>query len=103
MPGVAGLATVSREAFPDPSAFEKSHAYYDPKSDPSKPTWYCVEVKFEEKISLATLHELKALAQQTGNPLSGMVLFKPGRLSVQPVTKVEYDYIVEFAKNKPTE
>lgn len=104
VPGVAGLASVSREAFPDPSAFDKDHAYYDVKSKPEKPTWYCVEVRFEEKFPvIATLHELKALAQTPGNPLSNMVLFKPGRLSVQPVTKAEYEYIVQFAKGKATD
>ncbi|KAI9014206.1 PUA-like domain-containing protein [Hyaloraphidium curvatum] len=96
--GVAGLAEVSKEAFPDPSATDESHAYYDPKSDPSKPKWYCVEVKFVRKFPrVLNLKEMKALAEKPGSPIAEMALFKPGRLSVQPVTVQEYEYIVELA------
>lgn len=104
VPGVAGLARVSKEAFPDPSAFDKTHAYYDPKSDQTKPTWYCVEVTFVKKFNdLVTLKEMKELHSKPGNPLAEMTLFKPGRLSVQPVKEEEYNYIVALgeAKQKP--
>ena len=36
--GVAGIARVSRAAYPDPYAFEEGHRYYDPKSVAESPT-----------------------------------------------------------------
>jgi predicted RNA-binding protein with PUA-like domain len=93
VPGVAGLAEVSKEAFPDPSAFDKSHAYYDPKSSEDDPKWFCVEVKSVKKFAdLVTLKEMKEMHTKPGNPLADMSLFKPGRLSVQPV-KVSWRWI----------
>ena len=38
IPGVAGLARIcSKQSYPDPSAFDRNHAYYDAKSDPEQP------------------------------------------------------------------
>ena len=88
--GVTGLAEVSREAYPDPFAFEKGHVYYDPKSDPANPTWYTVEIRFVEKfpeiVPLATLKETPGLEKM-------VVTQKGSRLSVQPVTKPEYEIV----------
>ncbi|KAJ2458319.1 hypothetical protein GGF42_002142 [Coemansia sp. RSA 2424] len=42
-PGVAGTATIVREGYPDDTAFDVEHPYYDAKStDPSSPKWYMV-------------------------------------------------------------
>src|SRR4051812_9931258 len=51
VPGVAGLATVSRPAEPDPTAMDKDSPYYDPKATPEKPIWFCVKVRFQKKFS----------------------------------------------------
>ena len=45
-PGVPGLAEVVRTGYPDPSAFDPDHTYYDEKSDPDDPTWYSVDIKW---------------------------------------------------------
>lgn len=42
-PGVAGLATVSKEAIPDPTSFDKKSDYYDEKSTEENPRWFCVK------------------------------------------------------------
>ena len=89
-PGVAGLAKVSKEAFPDHTAFDKKSKYFDPKSDPENPRWMMVEVEyvssFKEVIPLDTLKTAKGLEE--------MLVIKRGqRLSIQPVTAKEYKII----------
>ncbi|KAJ1846703.1 Thymocyte nuclear protein 1, partial [Coemansia sp. RSA 2703] len=39
-PGIAGTATVVREGYPDHTAFDSMHPYYDPKSSKDSPKWY---------------------------------------------------------------
>ena len=79
--GVTGLAEVSREARPEPKA----------------PTWVMVEIRFVEKfphtVSLETLKSTKGLE-------SMLVTKKGSRLSIQPVTKREYDIVVKLARKK---
>ena len=93
-PGLAGLARVSRSAVPDPTAFDKNSPYFDPKSSPEKPRWFCVEVRFERAftnfISLESLRQDGALKNM-------WVLKKGQRLSVQPVAKKDFDHIVKKA------
>src|SRR5258708_1758374 len=38
-PGIAGIAKVSSAAYPDPTQFDSTSHYYDPKSSPEKPRW----------------------------------------------------------------
>jgi predicted RNA-binding protein with PUA-like domain len=93
--GVAGLAEIAREAYPDPTAFQPDHEYYDAKSDPENPTWMMVDVRFVEK--LPHLVPLEVLKRTRG--LDKMVVTQKGsRLSVQPVTKAEYDIVVRLGR-----
>lgn len=89
-PGVAGLAQVSRLALPDPTQFDKKSEYFDPKASKEKPSWFCVEVKYVSKfknlVSLDDLRNEKSLA-------SMLVLKKGQRLSIQPVTEVEFETV----------
>lgn len=94
VPGVVGIVEVVREAYPDFTAQDPESKYYDPKSSAENPRWVMVDVKFRQKfddvLSLAQLREVDALAD--------MVLLRKGsRLSIQPVTAVEWDTIVELA------
>jgi predicted RNA-binding protein with PUA-like domain len=93
--GVTGVAEIAREAYPDPYAFEKGHHYYDPKSDPANPTWYMVDIRFVEKfpeiIPLAALKEAKGLKDM-------VVVQKGSRLSVQPVTKKEFEIVLKLGR-----
>lgn len=95
VPGVAGLARVAGAAEPDPSQFDKKSEYYEPKATKEKPVWFCVPVAFVEKwqdvVSLAELRDTKALADM-------LVLKKGQRLSIQPVTKKDFDCIVKMAR-----
>ena len=77
--GVTGLAEVSKEARPEPK----------------DPTWSMVDIRFVAKfpqiVSLETLKKTKGLEK--------MVVVKKGtRLSVQPVTKAEYDIVAKLGR-----
>jgi predicted RNA-binding protein with PUA-like domain len=92
-PGVAGIAEVVREAYPDHHAWTRSSDYFDDKASPENPIWVMVDIGFVGKLPrLVTLDEIKATPD-----LADMVLVKRSRLSVQPVTKSEFDRIVKLA------
>jgi predicted RNA-binding protein with PUA-like domain len=97
-PGVAGLAEVASEPFPDPTAFDKKSKYYDPKSGTHGTTWMCVNVKHVETFPrLVTLEEIRRIPG-----LGAMVLLKPGsRLSIQPVTAKEFKQIMDWIRKHP--
>jgi len=92
LPGIAGIAKVVSAAYPDPTAFDPEDKHYDPKSDPDHPRWFLVDVGFVRKLSRTiSLAELREHAQQLGDfPL----LRRGNRLSVMPVTKQQWDYIL---------
>lgn len=91
-PGIAGLATVSRLAEPDQTQFDKKSEYYFEKATKEKPSWFCVQVKFKEKFkNMITLETLKA-----DKNLKDMLVIKKGsRLSIQPVSEKDFNYIVK--------
>ncbi|MGZ3705075.1 MAG: EVE domain-containing protein [Bdellovibrionota bacterium] len=93
VPGVAGIARVSRESHPDPSQFDKKSEYYDPKATLEKPIWMMVEVEFvKEFAAVLPLDRLRA-----EKALAKMVLLQKGsRLSVQPVAPAEWEKILEL-------
>ena len=99
--GVTGLATIARAGYPDPFAFKQGHKYYDEGSKKESPTWYTVDVAFEERfpgtVSLETLKSTRGLENM-------VVTRKGSRLSIQPVTKPEYDIVVRLGRAaKPDE
>lgn len=92
-PAVVGLAEVVREGYPDFTAFDPASKYFDPRSNPEKPTWFMVDVRFVRELPRpVTLAELKTVPE-----LSGMALLNRSRLSVQPVLKEEWDRILALA------
>ena len=80
-------------AYPDPSAFDPEDKHFDPKSNPDNPRWWVVDVKFRRKLKrLITLSELRQHRQ-----LATMQLLKRGnRLSITPISKAEWDYILRL-------
>jgi len=86
-PGVAGLAEVVREAYPDPTQFDPKDGHFDPKSDPDDPRWLMVDIRAVGPVpSFVSLEALKAEPK-----LEGMMVTRRGaRLSVQPVTAAEW-------------
>ena len=91
VPGIAGIAEVSKRAYPDRTQFDKRSKYFDPKATPETPRWFNVEVKFVKKTrfaSLTELHQHKALANMR-------VLAKGNRLSITPVDLAEWEYLAK--------
>lgn len=88
--GIAGIAEVVREGYPDASAFDLKDGHFDPASKREKPTWYGVDIRFVKKFNrLLSLEELKKV-----KGLEKMLLLKRGqRLSVQPVSALEWETI----------
>jgi predicted RNA-binding protein with PUA-like domain len=90
---VAGIARVSRLAYPDPSQFDTKSDYYDAKATPESPRWDLVDVEFVAKaktpVSLQSIREDGALTD--------MELVRQGRLSVQSVTKPQFDRVKKKA------
>ena len=91
-PAVVGTAVVVRDGYPDHTAWQKTNHHFDPKSTAEKPIWYMVDIRFEEIFP--TPQPLDLL--RTVPALEKMELLRRGsRLSVQPVTKGEFDTIVK--------
>ncbi len=82
VPGVVGVARVASEPYPDPTQFDESSDYYDPKATEAEPRWYLVDIEPVERLPrLVSLQEMK-----DDPALEGMLLLKRGnRLSVMPV------------------
>jgi len=95
--GVTGIAEVSRAGYPDSYAVQKGHKYFDPKSDPANPTWFMVDVRFVERFpAIVPLAELK----ETPGLEKMVVTQKGSRLSVQPVTKEEFEIARRLGRTK---
>ncbi|WP_075185040.1 EVE domain-containing protein [Teredinibacter haidensis] len=93
---IEGVASVVRSAYPDPAQFEHKSAYYDAKSLPESPRWFCVDIHLEEQFTHAI-----PMAQIKNEPaLKDMVLLKQPRLSIQPVTTAEFKKILTLTKSR---
>jgi predicted RNA-binding protein with PUA-like domain len=79
--GVTGLAKIVRAGYPE--------------SGQAAPVWYMVDIAFVEAfggtVPLEALKSTKGLEKM-------MVTRKGSRLSVQPVTKAEYDIVVRLGR-----
>ena len=90
---VVGYCEVVKEGYPDHTQFDKNNDHYDEKANPKNPTWFMVDIKLVKEFKKpVTLDEIKA------NPkLKNMKLIQRGqRLSIQPVTKDEWDEILKM-------
>jgi predicted RNA-binding protein with PUA-like domain len=95
--GVTGLAEIVRAGYPDSNAWKKGHKYYDEASTKDSPTWYMVDIGFVDRfpaiVPLETLKQTKGLEE--------MVVTKKGsRLSIQPVTKTEFDIVSRLGRGR---
>ena len=88
--GIAGVARVVRQSYPDHTQFDTKSKYHDPKATEKEPRWFMVDIqlvrKFKTFLALDDLRDVKSL--------DGMVLLQKGsRLSVQPVSKKQFEVI----------
>jgi predicted RNA-binding protein with PUA-like domain len=95
--GVTGLAEITRAGYPDHTSWTKGHKYFDAAVDRETPTWFMVDLgfveRFPETVSLATLKATAGLEQM-------VVTRKGSRLSVQPVTRAEFDIVCRLGRRR---
>jgi predicted RNA-binding protein with PUA-like domain len=98
-PGIVGTMEVVRAGHPDPTAFDRKDAHFDAGSDPKNPRWYQVEVRLLRKFgNPVTLDMLREHAKRELKDL--LVLRRGNRLSVMPVTAVEWKFIHRLARER---
>ena len=85
-PGVAGLATIAGGLAPDTTQFDPASPYFDAKSPRDKPRWLQIDVKLDRKTRLLALAEMRGASELA----SMQVLQRGSRLSITPVTRVEW-------------
>ncbi len=95
VPGIVGIMEICSKPYPDPTAFDPEDKHYDPKSDPDNPRWYLVDVKLVRKLERTiALSELRVYSE---SKLAEIALLRRGnRLSVMPVTKKQWDFILKL-------
>ena len=96
---VVGTATISKTSYPDHTAWDPKDPHFDPKSDPSSPRWFMVDITLEAifQVPLA-LADLRLVPE-----LSKMELLRKGsRLSVQSVRADEFKKICSLGKPNAT-
>jgi len=87
---VMGVCEVVKEGYPDHTAFDPENIHYDPKSSPENPAWYMVDIKLKEIFKTPVLLD----AIKLNGKLKEMKLVQKGnRLSVMPVTRIEFEEI----------
>jgi predicted RNA-binding protein with PUA-like domain len=81
-PGIVGLMKIVETQVVDPTQFDQSSKYFDPKSTPEQPRWHTVTVGYVETFSTGiTLDQLKGSFE----PDDLWVVRRGNRLSVMPV------------------
>lgn len=92
--GVAGVAVVASEPYPDPTQFDPKSEYFDPNATEEKPRWWLVDFKY-----VATFKELIPLESLKADPaLSEMLVCQKGsRLSINPVEKKHFNRVMKIA------
>ena len=93
-PGIVGICEVVSEPYPDHTAFDPDSKYFDAKSSPGNPRWIMVDMKFLRRTKrLISLEEIK----QHADRLEDFPLIRRGnRLSIMPVNKEHWDYILSL-------
>lgn len=92
--GVAGIAEVVKEAYPDPTQLDPSARYFDKRAKSDNPPWVVVDIKFVREFKAVI--PLRRLKETPG--LEAMKVVQRGmRLSIQPVAAEEFAIIVRMA------
>jgi predicted RNA-binding protein with PUA-like domain len=95
IPGAAGIARISREAYADPSQFDKKSPYFDSGTNKDDPRWLLVDIEFVRKF--ARIVPLAELKQHPG--LADFRLNQRGnRLSIFPVTEQQRQVILKLGQ-----
>jgi predicted RNA-binding protein with PUA-like domain len=91
-PGIAGIARVSKQAYPDETQFDRNSEYFDPKSSRDNPRWCNVDVTLVRKTRVVGLPELRSHPELA----SMRVLQRGNRLSITPVSAIEAAFVLKL-------
>jgi predicted RNA-binding protein with PUA-like domain len=92
--GIAGIAEVAKEGYPDPSQFNPKSKYCDSRASKAKPLWFVVDIRFVKKFSkIIPLEVLKKVEALNDMP----VVRRGQRLSVQPVSEKNWKTVIELS------
>ncbi len=95
---IIGIAEVAREAYPDPTQFDRKSEMHDPKSSRDDPRWSTVDVKavraFDRPVELTALRSVAGLEKME-------LLRKGSRLSVNSVTEDEWRIVAALGGISP--
>ena len=96
-PGVAGVAKVSKAAYPDFTTLDPQSDYYDPRASKENPMWMMVDIRFVKEFSrFIPLDEMRKTKK-----LKDMLVLKRGmRLSIQPVQSDHFQLIDSMGSKK---
>jgi predicted RNA-binding protein with PUA-like domain len=89
-PGIAGIAEVSKLAYPDATQFDPGSKYFDSKATPQSPRWFNVDVRLVKKTRLVSIKELRGYPELA----TLRILQKGSRLSITPVDPAEWNFIM---------
>lgn len=95
IPGIAGLAQVTKVGLVDQLQFDPESEYFDPKATEENPRWFMVELThletFEQVLPLSVIKEYPEISE--------IPLVNRTRLSVMPVVKREFDVLLSAARS----
>ena len=90
---IVGTAVVTRNGYPDHTAWDVNSDHPDPRSTPDNPVWYMVDIKAKERF----VQPLTVARMREEPGLANMLVLKRGmRLSVQPVKPEEWQLILKL-------
>ena len=91
-PGIVGIVEITREGYPDPTAFDRKHDHYDAASKPDAPRWYMVDVTLSKPFSRVI--SLSELRRHERDELAGLLILRAGnRLSITPIDAAHWKFI----------
>lgn len=92
---IYGYCEVVKEGYPDTTQFDVNDSHYFPSASKENPVWYMVDIKLKKEFeSPVQLNNIKGNVK-----LKNMRLVQKGnRLSVMPVTKEEFEEIVNMSR-----
>jgi predicted RNA-binding protein with PUA-like domain len=92
-PGIVGMMEVIETGITDPSQFDPSNKYFDPKSKPDAPRWDCARLRylgtFAELLSLDALREQFSVEELP-------VVRQGNRLSILPVPEASAERLLSL-------
>lgn len=91
-PGIAGLARVASEPYPDPTQFDPTSPYHDPRADPAAPRWVLRDVQALRKTRLLGIAELRRHPELA----TLRVLQRGNRLSIMPVEPTHWAMLLRL-------